>query len=418
MRIKNLKLRNIGPFKNANIDFAYETDVENIPPVTIITGMNGTGKSIIIDALRAALSGDTLERDIVADSTDFEITVDLNYDGSFKKLSTSKFEKLNGQIDGVTNALTYPLRLAYQENSKVFPWIVDYWTAKIPNDAFKIDNLNRIDHRALMKNVMRGRKSNVELTNFLVSLDYMRGSDDEKEKETAEIMFEALRDIINQCLDNGSFKHIRRKDLMPIFEQNGNELTIDKLSNGNIMIIEHLVMLLSKMYSLSVLLNIPAKEILNIPGLLLIDEIETHLHPRWQKSILPIIRKTFPNLQIILTTHSPFVVSSLPGARIYTCKSEPGYSFVEDETDVYSSMPVDEILLSDVFNVAPFNNHITELLSTRKAAIENSNTSKSKEIERELYKINPEYFSYLNSSGIEDLISRLSDISKKEASES
>ena len=414
MLIKNLKLRNIGPFKEAELNFAYEKDDANQPPVTIITGMNGTGKSIIIDAIRAALSGDKLERDIVADK-DFDITVELNYHDQFQSLSTNGFDNLNNYcIKGISYDISTPLRFGYNEDRKVFPWILDYWTAGIPKDSFKIDNLNRIDHYALMKEVMTGKKSNVKLTNFLVNLDYMRGSEDEKERSTANVIFKATHDILNKCLDNGKFLHIRRKDLMPIFIQNGQEITLDKLSNGNIMLIEHLVMLLSKMYSLSVLLNLPAEDILKSPGLLLIDEIETHLHPRWQKSILPIIRNTFPNIQIILTTHSPFVLSSLPGARIYTCKSEPGKSIVEDETDMYSSMPVDEILISDAFNVAPFNNYITELLKSRKTAIENRDKVKSSEIERELYNINPEYFSYLNSNGIKDLIQQLDDFGKKE----
>ena len=56
------------------------------------------------------------------------------------------------------------------------------------------------------------------------------------------------------------------------------------------------------------------------PGLLLIDEIETHLHPQWQRRILNGIRAAFPNTQIIVTTHSPFVVSSCPEARVHVLK--------------------------------------------------------------------------------------------------
>ena len=81
----------------------------------------------------------------------------------------------------------------------------------------------------------------------------------------------------------------------------------------------------------------------------------TATYKRWEKKILGIIRRLFPNMQIILTTHSPFVVSSLDGARIYTCVPQTGYSEVRDETDKYGHMPVEEILQSDVFSVNPFN---------------------------------------------------------------
>ena len=155
-------------------------------------------------------------------------------------------------------------------------------------------------------------------------------------------------------------------------------------------------MLLCKIYSVCVLNKLEPSEIKNIPGLLLIDEIENHLHPKWQKKILGIIRRTFPNLQIILTTHSPFVVSSVEGARIYTCVSKGDYSVIEDETDKYSHLPVEEILASDVFAVSSFNDSITELITKRKEFINSGKMDEVKFIEKKLVEINPEYFMYLN----------------------
>ena len=46
-------------------------------------------------------------------------------------------------------------------------------------------------------------------------------------------------------------------------------------------------------------------------ALVLIDEIELHLHPRWQRSVIPNLEKTFPNCQFIVTTHSPQVLDSV-----------------------------------------------------------------------------------------------------------
>lgn len=182
------------------------------------------------------------------------------------------------------------------------------------------------------------------------------------EKELGNLMYEKMKGVIDQCLDNGSFKYVRRTDLTPIIEQNGVELSFDKLSSGNLFLIEHLLLLMCKMYSISVLNQLPVNRIFGISGLLLIDEIETHLHPKWQKKILGIIRNLFPNLQIILTTHSPFVVASMDGARIYTCVPHTGYSELRDETERYGHMPVEEILMSDIFGVYHFNDQITGLM--------------------------------------------------------
>lgn len=56
------------------------------------------------------------------------------------------------------------------------------------------------------------------------------------------------------------------------------------------------------------------------PGILLIDEIDQHLHPRWQRAILPALGATFPNVQVIATTHSPTVVGSLAAANVVRLK--------------------------------------------------------------------------------------------------
>jgi len=50
---------------------------------------------------------------------------------------------------------------------------------------------------------------------------------------------------------------------------------------------------------------------LKAPGILLIDEVELHLHPKWQQEVLPNLRKAFPNTQVIVSTHSPQVVSTI-----------------------------------------------------------------------------------------------------------
>lgn len=55
----------------------------------------------------------------------------------------------------------------------------------------------------------------------------------------------------------------------------------------------------------------------NLEGIVMIDEIETHLHLELQKKILPILTELFPNIQFIVTTHSPFILNSLDNAVIY-----------------------------------------------------------------------------------------------------
>ena len=58
------------------------------------------------------------------------------------------------------------------------------------------------------------------------------------------------------------------------------------------------------------------------PSILLIDEIENHLHPTWQRRVIPALRKHFPGLQIFATTHSPFVVAGLKRGQVHLLKRD------------------------------------------------------------------------------------------------
>lgn len=398
MILRNLHLRNIGPFREAMLEFATLADKgDGMQPITIITGVNGAGKSIAIDAIRALLSAQKLERDIVADDNNFSVEIDVEYDGNgLKHLSSNSLE--NGHLKvSDWNGLNQYFYYGYQLSGHVYEWVIDYWSSKLPSDTFKINNMFNIEHEKVLKDVLLGTKSNIALTNFICQADYLRSSEMPEEKVLGEVLYHTVKSIINKCLDNGKFKYVRRTDCTPIVEQNSHLLSLDKLSSGNIFLIEHLLLLLCKMYSVCVLNKLNPEEICKIPGLLLIDEIENHLHPKWQKKIIGIITSTFPNLQIILTTHSPFVVSSVNNARIYTCVSQGDHSIIEDETDKYNHMPIEEILASDLFDVSSFNDEITDLIQRRKLLYKDGKKQEAEEIEKQLLEINPEYFTYLST---------------------
>ena len=158
------------------------------------------------------------------------------------------------------------------------------------------------------------------------------------------------------------------------------------------------------MYAVHINHKVPIEEITQIPGLILIDEAENHLHPKWQKVFLNNLLDIFPNLQVIITTHSPFIVSSVENARIFVCSSEGDGSVIKEETDFYRNKPIEEILMSPLFNTNNFNSEISDLMSERKKAIASHNNDKAEAIEEKLLELNPEYFNYLR---IDKLIEEL-----------
>jgi predicted ATP-binding protein involved in virulence len=101
--------------------------------------------------------------------------------------------------------------------------------------------------------------------------------------------------------------------------------------------------------------------VLNSPGIALIDEVELHLHPSWQQTVLPNLLEVFPNTQFIVTTHSPQVLTSIPAKHIRALKDGAIFTLPEtEETEGANAARV----LEDVLGVNPRpvqNNYASDL---------------------------------------------------------
>ncbi len=83
----------------------------------------------------------------------------------------------------------------------------------------------------------------------------------------------------------------------------------------------------------------------NQPAILLIDEIENHLHPTWQRRVIPALLEHFPGLQIFATTHSPFVVAGLKAGQVHLLnRDENGVVTASTNTEDVIGWTMDEIL--------------------------------------------------------------------------
>lgn len=401
MRLLNLELKNIGPFIEGKINFILKEDNTQNPPVTIITGENGTGKTIIIDAIRGLLLAEPyqIERNIIRNDNDFSVSLEYMTDNKIEFLSSSKSTK-NHQFQ----LNSYELSKRFLTNCKpdaTWNWIVDYWTSKLSTDSFEVKNLVAPMPTDIYINSLDGIQKNVEVAQLICFFDYLKNSENNAERALGVRLFEILKQIIKLSLIDGEFKYVARTTLKPIVSQMGQEISLEKLSSGNLYLIQRMVSLLGKMYSIHVLNKRPLEDLCQTPGIVLIDEAENHLHPKWQKTFIQSIQEIFPNLQLIVTTHSPFIVSSVEHAKIFVCHSKGDHAEITDETDIYSNKPVEEILLSPLFGVTyPFNQKITKLLQKRKMAINAKDEVQKNQIEEKLKEINPQYFNFLNLDNI------------------
>ncbi len=143
----------------------------------------------------------------------------------------------------------------------------------------------------------------------------------EKESELLQTVFSSVKD----CLDCKSLKYvIKQKDLMVEYED-CEALPFSLLSDGVRCTLAMVMELAFRCYLLNPHLGIDAPK--KTKGVVLIDEIDLHLHPTWQTHILNDLRKGFPELQFIATTHAPLVISHIDDCCIYSISDKQIFDF-------------------------------------------------------------------------------------------
>jgi AAA domain, putative AbiEii toxin, Type IV TA system len=119
--------------------------------------------------------------------------------------------------------------------------------------------------------------------------------------------------------------------------------------------------------------------------LLLLEEIDIHLHPAWQRKVIPVVQKMFPKAQIIASTHSPFVVTSAENARVIIFSVKGGKSQLVDVLDSQRGSSYGTVL-HNVFGIESEFDVVTEDMFVRfreaKSALLSGETADRSEVDR------------------------------------
>ncbi|MFF7061663.1 AAA family ATPase [Pseudomonas sp. NPDC008258] len=131
----------------------------------------------------------------------------------------------------------------------------------------------------------------------------------------ADAQLNAVRKAIQNFMPGFSNLRVQRMPrLQMLVEKDGQTLDVLQLSQGE----KSLMALVGDIARRLAMLNPSLKNPLLGNGVVLIDEVDMHLHPRWQRSIVQQLGNTFPNCQFILTTHSPLVISDSRDILVYS----------------------------------------------------------------------------------------------------
>ena len=301
-------------------DFDIPVADEKFPHL-IITGKNGSGKTILLNAV-----SDFLNK-IKDDKA-------MHFLGYYKSLET--YNKI------LKETTDEQVRRQTQQN-------VDFFSREIENIYGKVELRSELwgsiidkyakgefiiafyqaDRKVKMsepKNPMKpviNKKGNVRETatsqflNFLSDLKIQEAlARNEKQDEDADEInawFRDFEELLRHIYQDDELRlEFNYRDYSFRICTEGKKFKFTEVSDGFAAVLDIVADLILKMQGEGTLVRSYQKE-----GIVLIDEIETHLHLALQKVIMPLLTKVFPNIQFVITTHSPFVLSSMPDAVAY-----------------------------------------------------------------------------------------------------
>ncbi len=120
---------------------------------------------------------------------------------------------------------------------------------------------------------------------------------------------------------------------------------------------------------------------LSEPAIVLIDEIDLHLHPRWQRTIMDFLTERFPNTQFIVTAHSPLVVQAAQTANIVLLRREGDRVVIDNNPETIENWRVDQVLTS-VFELPTSRaSHLDPLIKRREELLAKSDLTGKDEAE-------------------------------------
>ncbi|MBE8999112.1 AAA family ATPase [Nostoc sp. LEGE 12447] len=328
MKVKRLKMQSFRGIGDLTLEF------DEAEP-TVFIGINGVGKSSIIDCLAILLSRFTSsiqhstssgrvfrEEDITngQKETHNEITVSLNSEEaiwSLTKVHKGLSKDTNTNLSAITKVAENIKKDLYISNQLNIPVLVYYSTNRAVLDIpLKIRTKHSFEQIDVYENALTGVGSE-----FRIFFEWFKKQEDlenelrlEGNSSYRDRQLESVRQAISSLIPSFSNLRVRRSPLMRMtVQKQGKELIVNQLSDGE----KCLLAMVGDLARRLAIANPGLTEPLEGEGVVLIDEIELHLHPKWQREIIPALTRTFPNCQFIVTTHSPQVISQVKPEGIY-----------------------------------------------------------------------------------------------------
>ena len=346
MKIKSIKLINYRGAVSLNIDFHRQ--------LNIFIGVNGAGKSTILDSLAIMLSwlvnrlkntnasGRKISETeinngqgtaiieitgVTEDSQEITWKIVKTRTGYIHAGERSNFSQLNEYTQQIQRQITehqgqinLPLFVYYSVNRAVL------------DTPLKIKTKHQFDSLSAYENALTSG------SDFRTFFEWFREREDleneNRKYREAEIkpegfcfpdpQLEAVRETIERFLPDFTNLSVRRNPLRMEVTKKDKIVTVNQLSDGE----KCLIAMLGDLARRMAIANPQNPDPLTGNGLIIIDEIDLHLHPQWQRFVVPKLLEVFPNCQFFISTHSPNIITHVqPESLHFMEQTEMGIKF-------------------------------------------------------------------------------------------
>ncbi len=388
MRIDSVSLHEVGPFKDVRIELPEGTNPD-LGDVYLLTGPNGCGKTTVLYAIAALLQNDLdllrprmwnerSRASIVASGQERSLTLTESLD--LGALNAIADHRSLGPLDWYTTMAFLndfvPMKL---------PWAAFAYAGTRKIKSGRVSAISELKIDPLVGSLSFHDTANTGyLAQWIANQEFKRlKAKESKRGERADQIARSVRAIeeaVATIIEDSSFEFVSGDDLdLDVrVRRNGTILDMDVLPDGVKSIVSWIADLLMRLDRIPWVDDTPTMQ---RSFLLLLDEIEIHLHPAWQRRVIPVVQKLFPKAQIIASTHSPFVVGSADDAHVITFAMKDGASVIESNKPSQVGVSYSAVL-RDIFGIqSEFDVETERMLAEFHAAktrlLEGSTTDRS-----------------------------------------
>lgn len=314
--ITHIEIESLRHLKNINIKLSNDTKKH-----LIITGKNGCGKTSLLEAVSTYVNSIVTNKNF----NNYPVYLKNNIDWLIKEKDPQKINnyeegiklyerKIKETRQGLNIDFNLQPALIYKsfQNGQ---FVLAYYNA---NRMFKAEEVKNIEKISFNDHYSIGEKPSFQFVKYLADLKVTQAlalaKNNMEKAHQIEQWFDSFEQLLKNIFEDETLSLVFDEDTFKFSIAMANRELFDfnSLSSGYAAVLDIVVDIIMRMEKYA-----NKKFEYNMPGIVLIDEIETHLHLAMQKNVMAMLTTLFPNIQFIVSTHSPFILNSIDDVVIY-----------------------------------------------------------------------------------------------------